>query len=87
MISDEEKVRYEELNVKTPLGGEWELIDDEGRKRNSREFNGQWMLIYFGFSHCPDICPEEMEKMKKIVQKIGENIILRNKIYIAKLQP
>jgi len=69
---NEEKVRYEELNVKTPLGGEWELIDDEGRKRNSREFNGQWMLIYFGFSHCPDICPEEMEKMKKIVQKIDK---------------
>jgi len=67
---EEERNRYEELNVKTPLGGEFILTDDDGNKRSSREFKGDWMLIYFGFSHCPDICPEEMEKMNKIVSTI-----------------
>jgi len=75
---EEERTRYEELNVKTPLGGEWILTDDNGNKRSSREFKGHWMLIYFGFTHCPDICPEEMEKMNKIVNTIDKKTKLPN---------
>ena len=53
------------------LGGEWDLIDHNGKPVTSQELKGQWLLLYFGFTHCPDICPEELEKMSAVIEKLG----------------
>lgn len=50
--------------------GDFSLRDHRGRARRKADFRGQWVLLYFGFTHCPDVCPDELEKLARAVRRL-----------------
>lgn len=45
------------------IGGDFTLTDQDGKKRNWQEFNGQYRIVYFGYTNCPDICTPDMQNL------------------------
>jgi len=45
------------------VGGPFTLVDETGRTVTSDSFKGQWRLMYFGFTYCPDVCPVDAAKV------------------------
>lgn len=56
---------------KPALGGPWVLVDQDGVPRTDASYRGKMTLLYFGFTHCPDICPSEMVKVAKVMKMLG----------------
>ncbi|KAI9675060.1 MAG: Cu-binding protein [Caeruleum heppii] len=57
---------------KPKVGGVFDLVDQDGKPFTQEEMKGKFALVYFGFTHCPDICPEELDKMAKMIDIVKE---------------
>ena len=55
---------------KPDLGGPFSLVDLNGKRVTADSLRGQWVLIYFGFTKCPDICPEELTKVSGVLNEL-----------------
>jgi protein SCO1/2 len=53
------------------IGGEFSLIDQDGNRRHAADFRGRFLLVYFGYSYCPDICPTTLTMMADALDKLG----------------
>ncbi len=53
------------------FGGPFSLIDHDGTRRSDRDFRGRFMLIYFGYATCPDICPTGLQTLSTALDLLG----------------
>jgi protein SCO1/2 len=53
------------------IGGPFELVDQQGRRRTDRDFRGRIVLVYFGFSRCTDVCPTDLQQIALALDKLG----------------
>ena len=53
------------------IGGPFSLTDQNGRTVTDQDFKGSPFLVFFGFTHCPDICPTTMFEISEIFKKLG----------------
>ena len=51
---------------------EFELVDHRNQPLTRQNLNGQWSLMFFGFTHCPDICPLGLQTMAQMMQAIDD---------------
>ncbi|WP_338696431.1 SCO family protein [Bradyrhizobium sp. 26S5] len=54
-----------------PVGGPFALTDQAGHARTDKEFRGKLMLVYFGFTYCPDVCPTDLQAIALVLDKLG----------------
>jgi cytochrome oxidase Cu insertion factor (SCO1/SenC/PrrC family) len=54
------------------IGGPFQLVDQKGTLRTEEDFRGKPMMIYFGYTYCPDICPMGLSAMSQALKEIGD---------------
>lgn len=58
--------------IEAPIVGKFVLTDDEGQKVTEATYRGSYMLVYFGYTFCPDICPTELAKMSLALDQFAQ---------------
>jgi protein SCO1 len=53
------------------VGGPFSLQDGDGRQITDRDFRGRYMLVYFGYTFCPDVCPTTLNEMADALDRLG----------------
>ena len=52
------------------VGGPFTLVDSQGQTRSDGSFRGRYMLIFFGYTHCADVCPQTLTEMSEALDQI-----------------
>ena len=75
-LEDVEKVAQKSDTVQaggTPtIGGPFTLVDQAGKTVTDKNFRGQYLMIYFGYTYCPDVCPTSLTNMSDALDLLGE---------------
>ena len=53
------------------IGGPFQLTDQNGRTVTDASLHGKWLLVYFGYTHCPDACPMALNNIALALDKLG----------------
>jgi len=70
-LTDKGSSRAVMTSGKALIGGPFKLVDQHGETVTDRDFRGRYMLVFFGFTHCPDICPAELQVMAASLEALG----------------
>ncbi|MCO4055489.1 MAG: SCO family protein [Bosea sp.] len=54
------------------VGGPFDLTAMDGRRISSRQFQGAPLLVFFGFTHCPDVCPTKLMELSEVFRAAGD---------------
>lgn len=54
-----------------PIGGPFQLADEKGHSVTDADYRGRWILVFFGYTNCPDECPLTLQEMATTLQNLG----------------
>ena len=69
------------------IGGPFTLVDGAGRTVTDRDFRGKWMVVYFGYTHCPDACPTSLTDMANAYDMLDEPVKKRVAMLFITVDP
>ncbi len=65
------------------IGGPFQLVDADGTPFTFKDLQGKPSLVYFGFTHCPDICPTTLFLMSQVLERLGPDADRINALFIT----
>ena len=57
---------------KASVGGPFTMVDHAGRRVTEKDFAGNYLLVYFGFTFCPDVCPAGLQVITRALEIMGD---------------
>jgi protein SCO1 len=72
-------------SIATPvaIGGPFQLTDQGGQAVTEKELQGRPTLIFFGFTHCPDVCPTSLFEISEVLRAMGQDADRVNAYFIS----
>ena len=70
------------LDPPRPLAA-FELIDQAGRPFTHRDLEGRWSLLFAGFTHCPDICPDTLVRLDALDERLRETGVELETVFLS----
>jgi protein SCO1/2 len=65
------------------VGGPFRLLDQNGRQVTDADFRGKPFLVFFGFTHCPDVCPTALFEMSEVLRRLGPDAEKTGALFIS----
>ena len=57
---------------KLNIGGPFTLVDQDGQTVTEANYSGRWLLVYFGYTYCPDVCPTSLSRNVDAIELLGD---------------
>ncbi|MEM5469798.1 MAG: SCO family protein [Paracoccaceae bacterium] len=76
-------VRYLPRQDDPAFRAEFELTNHHGKVQTEGDFAGRWMLVFFGFANCPDVCPTTLAEVAAVMTGLGEESAQFQPIFIS----
>jgi protein SCO1/2 len=75
LISCSQKLSFNNVDITggTSFSPEFELEDHTGKLRHLSDFKGKVLLVFFGYTQCPDVCPTTLFELQKVMNLLGKD--------------
>jgi protein SCO1 len=65
------------------IGGPFQLIDQNGKPFSDTNLRGKSFLVFFGFTHCPDVCPTTLFEISELMRKLGPDADRMSAVFVT----
>ena len=65
------------------VGGPFSLIDGDGKRVTEADYKGRWLMVFFGYTFCPDACPTALSAMAAAMDRMGQDADQVQPIFIT----
>lgn len=76
-----------DITGNTQFGNDFSLPDSSGKTRTMADFKGKVVVLFFGYTHCPDVCPTTMAELSQALQQLGPDADKRVQVIFVSVDP
>ncbi|HKU00700.1 MAG TPA: SCO family protein [Paraburkholderia sp.] len=76
-----------DITGNTQFGKDFSLPDTSGKMRTLADFKGKVVVLFFGYTHCPDVCPTTMAELSQALEQLGPDAAKRVQVIFVSVDP
>jgi protein SCO1 len=76
-----------DITGNTQFGKDFALPDTSGKTRTLADFKGKVVVLFFGYTHCPDVCPTTMAELSQALQQLGPDAAKQVQVLFVSVDP